>query len=81
MPSLDIHTARPMLATLAEHPLDDPAFVYEPKYDGIRALIRWAAVQRAADQHLVPAREREDVAVSRISFGRSTACVEASARR
>ena len=28
-----------MLATLAEHPLDDPAFVYEPKYDGIRALI------------------------------------------
>ena len=39
MPSLDIHTARPMLATLAEHPLDDPAFVYEPKYDGIRALI------------------------------------------
>jgi bifunctional non-homologous end joining protein LigD len=39
MPSLDIRTARPMLATLTEHPLDDPAFVYEPKYDGIRALI------------------------------------------
>jgi bifunctional non-homologous end joining protein LigD len=39
MPSLDIRTARPMLATLAEHRLDDPAFVYEPKYDGIRALI------------------------------------------
>jgi bifunctional non-homologous end joining protein LigD len=28
-----------MLATLAEHPLTDAAFVYEPKYDGIRALI------------------------------------------
>src|SRR5215203_106625 len=39
MSSLDIRSARPMLATLAEHPLDDPAFVYEPKYDGIRALI------------------------------------------
>ncbi|HZA34801.1 MAG TPA: DNA ligase D [Vicinamibacterales bacterium] len=39
MSPLDIRIARPMLATLAEHPLDDPAFVYEPKYDGIRALI------------------------------------------
>jgi bifunctional non-homologous end joining protein LigD len=28
-----------MLATLSEHPPNDPAFVYEPKYDGIRALI------------------------------------------
>jgi bifunctional non-homologous end joining protein LigD len=28
-----------MLATLAEHPLVDPAFLYEPKYDGIRALV------------------------------------------
>ncbi len=27
-----------MLASLAEAPLDDPAFVYEPKYDGIRAI-------------------------------------------
>jgi bifunctional non-homologous end joining protein LigD len=28
-----------MLATLAEAPLDDPNLLYEPKYDGIRALI------------------------------------------
>ena len=30
---------RPMLATLAEAPLTDPNLVYEPKYDGIRALV------------------------------------------
>jgi bifunctional non-homologous end joining protein LigD len=30
---------RPMLATLADAPLQDPRFVYEPKYDGIRALV------------------------------------------
>src|SRR4051812_28712525 len=27
-----------MLASLAEAPLADPQFVYEPKYDGIRAI-------------------------------------------
>ena len=27
-----------MLASLAEAPLDDPDRVYEPKYDGIRAI-------------------------------------------
>jgi bifunctional non-homologous end joining protein LigD len=30
---------QPMLATLADAPLVDPNLVYEPKYDGIRALI------------------------------------------
>ena len=30
---------RPMLATLEDAPLDSPGLVYEPKYDGIRALI------------------------------------------
>jgi bifunctional non-homologous end joining protein LigD len=30
---------QPMLATLADVPLSDPNLVYEPKYDGIRALI------------------------------------------
>jgi bifunctional non-homologous end joining protein LigD len=30
---------QPMLATLADAPLRDPNLVYEPKYDGIRALI------------------------------------------
>jgi len=28
----------PMLASLADAPLDDPQLVYEPKYDGIRAI-------------------------------------------
>ena len=28
-----------MLATLAEAPLVDPSLVYEPKYDGIRAVV------------------------------------------
>lgn len=32
-PSLD-----PMLATLADEPFDDPAWQFEPKWDGIRAL-------------------------------------------
>jgi bifunctional non-homologous end joining protein LigD len=30
--------ARPMLASLADAPLRDPGFAYEPKYDGIRAI-------------------------------------------
>ena len=30
---------QPMLASLAEAPLDDPKLVYEPKYDGIRAIV------------------------------------------
>src|SRR5713101_3069166 len=29
---------QPMLASLADAPLDDPQLVYEPKYDGIRAI-------------------------------------------
>ena len=29
---------QPMLASLADPPLDDPSLVYEPKYDGIRAI-------------------------------------------
>jgi len=28
-----------MLATLADAPLDSPSLLYEPKYDGIRALV------------------------------------------
>ena len=30
---------KPMLATLGDAPLVDPALVYEPKYDGIRAIV------------------------------------------
>src|SRR5438105_1588160 len=33
------HDLRPMLASLEEAPLQDAQFVYEPKYDGIRALV------------------------------------------
>src|SRR5687768_15793357 len=34
----DVATLRPMLATIAEAPLVGKELVYEPKYDGIRAL-------------------------------------------
>jgi bifunctional non-homologous end joining protein LigD len=37
-----------MLATLAEAPLSDPNLVYEPKYDGIRALVAIAPATRGA---------------------------------
>src|SRR3954468_496332 len=37
----------PMLATLEEAPLDDPSLVYEPKYDGIRAIVELDPAQRA----------------------------------
>jgi bifunctional non-homologous end joining protein LigD len=33
---------RPMLASLIDAPLQDPQFVYEPKYDGIRAIVEIA---------------------------------------
>jgi bifunctional non-homologous end joining protein LigD len=35
----DIKNLRPMLATLADPPLVDERLAYEPKYDGIRALV------------------------------------------
>lgn len=44
---------RPMLAMLADAPLSDPALVYEPKYDGIRALVTVAPRAGAqADVHI-----------------------------
>src|SRR5579862_3642295 len=33
---------RPMLASLVDAPLRDDQFVYEPKYDGIRAIVEVA---------------------------------------
>ena len=36
----------PMLASLADAPLDDPQLVYEPKYDGIRAIAEIGPVVR-----------------------------------
>ncbi|HVB37047.1 MAG TPA: DNA ligase D [Vicinamibacterales bacterium] len=41
-----------MLATLADGPLQDEQFVYEPKYDGIRALVEIAPAHGAAAVHL-----------------------------
>jgi bifunctional non-homologous end joining protein LigD len=39
---------RPMLATLAEAPLKQKGLVYEPKYDGIRALVEIVPSARGA---------------------------------
>src|SRR5688572_28057804 len=38
----DPATVRPMLATLSEPPLTGKGLVFEPKYDGIRALVQVA---------------------------------------
>jgi bifunctional non-homologous end joining protein LigD len=46
----------PMLATLADAPLRDPHLVYEPKYDGIRALI--AVVPRGSSAQVTIASRR-----------------------
>src|SRR5688572_27756970 len=35
----DMQVVRPMLATLEDAPLESQGLVYEPKYDGIRALV------------------------------------------
>src|SRR5687767_7931540 len=35
----DMESVRPMLATLEDAPLESAGLVYEPKYDGIRALV------------------------------------------
>jgi bifunctional non-homologous end joining protein LigD len=40
---------RPMLATLAEPPLKGAGLVFEPKYDGIRALVHVARASRGVD--------------------------------
>jgi bifunctional non-homologous end joining protein LigD len=47
-----------MLATLAEAPLSDPNLVYEPKYDGIRALI--AVAPGASPKVAIASRQGND---------------------
>ena len=42
----------PMLATLAEAPLKQKGLVYEPKYDGIRALVEVAPSAKGAAVHI-----------------------------
>jgi bifunctional non-homologous end joining protein LigD len=43
----DIESVRPMLATLEDPPLQSDGLVYEPKYDGIRALVEVDPGRRA----------------------------------
>jgi bifunctional non-homologous end joining protein LigD len=43
---------KPMLATLADAPRVDAAWVYEPKYDGIRAIVEVAPHRGGAAVHL-----------------------------
>jgi bifunctional non-homologous end joining protein LigD len=43
----DMQVVRPMLATLEDAPLESAALVYEPKYDGIRALVEIDPARRA----------------------------------
>ncbi len=42
----DMRTVRPMLATLEDAPLQRKGLIYEPKYDGIRALVEINPAQR-----------------------------------
>ena len=50
-----------MLASLVDAPLADPGFVYEPKYDGIRAIAE-IAPKGGAVKPLVAHRQRQDSA-------------------
>ena len=43
----DMRSVRPMLATLEDAPLQSDGLVYEPKYDGIRALVEIDPGRRA----------------------------------
>ncbi len=55
-------SVRPMLATLAEPPLTGAGLLYEPKYDGIRALV-----------HVPPASDRSGVRIwSRLGNEKTT---------
>ena len=44
----DMRTVRPMLAMLEDAPLEGKGLVYEPKYDGIRALVEITPARPAA---------------------------------
>jgi bifunctional non-homologous end joining protein LigD len=43
----DMRSVRPMLATLEDAPLESDGLIYEPKYDGIRALVEIDPDRRA----------------------------------
>lgn len=68
---------RPMLATLAEPPLRDPALAYEPKYDGIRAIVEVAtgggaeAVRVSSRAGNDKTRQFPEIARALAEFGRS----------
>jgi bifunctional non-homologous end joining protein LigD len=50
--------ARPMLATLADPPLTGTSLVFEPKYDGIRAVIEIEPAPKRGLGETAPARKR-----------------------
>jgi len=52
----------PMLATLADAPLVDPNLVYEPKYDGIRALVLVTPHGRTVDVAIASRRGNDKTA-------------------
>src|SRR5713101_3582975 len=43
---------RPMLASLSDPPIAQRGLVYEPKYDGIRALVDIQSASRAGQPHI-----------------------------
>jgi bifunctional non-homologous end joining protein LigD len=45
---------RPLLATLADAPFSDPDWIFEPKFDGVRAI----AVRDGAETHLISRNEK-----------------------
>ena len=67
---------RPMLATLAEAPLRDPALAYEPKYDGIRAIADVGTSGRADAVRLLSrtgndkTRQFPEIARALVEYGR-----------
>lgn len=93
---LDLHPAgdspfprplRPMLATLGRAPFDNPAWVYEPKWDGFRviAMMRGGSVQLLSRNlhsftKLVPTDHRGAQRLSHFPRARRRGCVFGQAR-
>ena len=67
----------PMLATLAEAPLKQKGLVYEPKYDGIRALVEVAPSAKGATVHIWSRNGNEKTA----QFPAIAGAIEAAGRK
>ncbi|MEO6238530.1 MAG: DNA ligase, partial [Vicinamibacterales bacterium] len=68
---------RPMLATLADAPLRQKGLVYEPKYDGIRALVEITPAARTPKVHIWSRNGNEKTA----QFPEIVRAMEASGKR